>query len=85
MEAFLAELPREFPGMKIIVLVDSLAQQQAALKAHSARVLLKGQLGGQLRAAILSCVASGEGLEQCKSLNRLNKCLDKNKQQSDAY
>ena len=54
MESFLSEVNQALPCVKSIVLVDSLAQQRAVLRAKNTQVLLKGELGDRLREAILS-------------------------------
>ena len=52
-EAVLTEIKICYTNIRTIVLVNSFSQKNAALKANSSMVLLKGELGDQLRKAIL--------------------------------
>lgn len=52
-EAMLTEISHTFSNIRTIVLVNSFSQKSAAVNAHSGQVLLKGELGDQLRKAIL--------------------------------
>ncbi len=52
-ETILTEIHKNYTSIRTIVLVNSFSQKSAALKAKCELILIKGELGDQLRKAIL--------------------------------